>query len=87
MRQWWIEEVKQIGDYDGPYATVTINEPSSVFEDKQIDYNMVLDDYHSNKWSNAIKSNEQQKYHQCKRSLSMELLDKLQGIWKYSIGY
>ena len=37
MRQWWIEEVKQIGDYDGLFGNVTINEPSSVFEDKTID--------------------------------------------------
>ena len=54
MRQWWIEEVKQIGGDDGTYATVTINEPSAVFEDKKIDYNMFLDDYHSNKLSNGI---------------------------------
>ena len=47
---------EKIGDYDGLYATVTINEPSAVFEDKTIDYNMSLDDYHSDKLSNVIKA-------------------------------
>ena len=46
---------EKIGDYDGLYATVTINEPSAVFEDKTIDYKMFLDDYHSDKLSNVVK--------------------------------
>ena len=55
MRQWWIEEVKKTGGDDGPYATVTINEPSAVFEDKKIDYNMFLDYYHSDKLYNVVQ--------------------------------
>ena len=49
MRKWWIEKVKQIGGDYGTYTTVTINEPSAVFEDKTINYNMFLDYYHSDK--------------------------------------
>ena len=48
--------MKKIGGGDGPYETVTINEPSAVFENKIIDYNMFLDNYHSNKLSNVLKA-------------------------------
>ena len=77
MRQWWIEEVKQIGGDDGTYATVTINEPSAVFEDKKIDYNMFLDDYHSDKLSNAVKSTN-------KKISSMQTLFVHGVAWKVS---
>ena len=49
MRQWWTEEVKLIGRDDYPNENITINEPSSVFEDKKIDYKVFLDEYNSDK--------------------------------------